>query len=320
MCRVSVIVPVYRTERYLRRCIDSLLAQTLDDLEVILVDDGSPDGSGMICDAYAAEDARVRVIHKANGGSASARNAGLAVARGDYIGFVDSDDWVSPRLYQVLLGLCEGNQADIAICRFSSSIVGSANNNARVRILPRSAFMPLLLSDSITSHLWNKLFQADLWRGITMPTGVVEDMLVAPSVFSRASTVIETTEELYFYYLSRPDNLSNDPGRRAENAYRRGVAFRARYEMAKDSYPDVCGTTLRSAVRFFASAFGWMAQAGGYEAEQEEIIHYFASNRREIFRPGSFDVKSAIGAGMILGAPKLYVWVYRIFRRWDALG
>ena len=97
---ISVIVPVYKVEDYLGRCVDSLLNQTYENLEIILVDDGSPDGSGKICDAYAERDGRVRVIHKENGGLSSARNAGLDIAGGEYVGFVDSDDWMDEHTYE----------------------------------------------------------------------------------------------------------------------------------------------------------------------------------------------------------------------------
>ena len=100
---ISIIVPVYKAEKYLSRCVDSILGQTYKDLEVILVDDGSPDGSGVLCDAYAAKDSRVRVIHKENGGVSTARNVGLDAAGGDYISFVDSDDYVDPDMYEKMV-------------------------------------------------------------------------------------------------------------------------------------------------------------------------------------------------------------------------
>ncbi len=105
---VSVIVPVYRVEELLRRCVDSILAQTHQNLEVILVDDGSPDGCGPICDEYALTDRRVLVIHQDNGGLSAARNAGLDAAQGDYIAFVDADDWIDPGMVAELLRLAEG--------------------------------------------------------------------------------------------------------------------------------------------------------------------------------------------------------------------
>ena len=114
--KISVIVPVYKVEPYLRKCLDSIAGQTYQNLEIILVDDGSPDSCGSICDEYAVQDKRVRVIHKENGGVSSARNAGLAAATGDWIGWVDSDDWIEPDLYSYMLEKVREYGADIAVC------------------------------------------------------------------------------------------------------------------------------------------------------------------------------------------------------------
>lgn len=114
MPQVSVIVPVYNAEKYLAECVDSILAQTLRDVEVILVDDGSTDSSPALCDTYAEKDHRVKVIHKANGRAASARNAGLKIAQGEYIAFVDSDDWISPKMYEKMLA----SGADVCLCDY----------------------------------------------------------------------------------------------------------------------------------------------------------------------------------------------------------
>lgn len=115
MPKVSVIVPVYNAEKYLRECVDSILGQTLADLELILVDDGSTDSSPAICDRYAEQDARVQVIHKPNGRAASARNAGLRAASGEYVAFVDSDDWISPEMYKKMLE----TGADVTLCDYA---------------------------------------------------------------------------------------------------------------------------------------------------------------------------------------------------------
>lgn len=109
--KISVIVPVYNVEKYLVRCVDSIVNQTYENLEIILVDDGSPDASGSICDSFT--DPRIRVIHKENGGLSSARNAGLDIATGDYIGFIDSDDWIAPDMYETMLRMAKEAQAGI---------------------------------------------------------------------------------------------------------------------------------------------------------------------------------------------------------------
>ena len=123
---ISVIVPIYNVEEYLRRCVDSLLQQTYADLEVILVDDGSPDGCGAICDAYASQEPRVRAVHKPNGGLSDARNAGLLVAAGDEIAFVDSDDWVAPDFLAAMHDALTRTGADIVEC----SVVKTAGDAA----------------------------------------------------------------------------------------------------------------------------------------------------------------------------------------------
>lgn len=117
--QISVIVPVYKVEPYLQKCIDSILAQTFRDIEVILVDDGSPDNCPAICDAAAEKDERVRVIHQKNGGLSAARNAGLDIARGEWIGFVDSDDYIAPEMYQTLYNTAIKNDAQLALCSYA---------------------------------------------------------------------------------------------------------------------------------------------------------------------------------------------------------
>lgn len=116
MAELSIIVPVYKVEKYLPKCIDSILAQTFRDFELILVDDGSPDNCGAICDEYAARDSRIKVIHQENAGVSAARNAGLDIATGTYLGFVDSDDWIEPELYETMIAQMGETQADVVAC------------------------------------------------------------------------------------------------------------------------------------------------------------------------------------------------------------
>lgn len=124
MCRVSVIVPVYQVEAYLARCLDSLLAQTFEDFELILVNDGTRDGCPEIMNAYAAKDARIRILHKENGGLSSARNAGLDVAQGEYVAFVDSDDYVAPALLEDTVRAAEQSGADLVLFNYQLVVDG----------------------------------------------------------------------------------------------------------------------------------------------------------------------------------------------------
>ncbi|UOK56378.1 glycosyltransferase [Bacillus sp. OVS6] len=116
MPAISIVVPIYNVEKYLHKCIDSILSQNFTDLEIVLVNDGSTDSCGRICDEYSIKDNRVKVIHKKNGGLSDARNTGIEISTGDFIGFVDSDDWVEPNMYETLYNLCISNSADISTC------------------------------------------------------------------------------------------------------------------------------------------------------------------------------------------------------------
>ena len=116
MPELSIVVPVYKVEKYLPKCIDSILAQTFRDFELILIDDGSPDNCGAICDDYAARDSRIKVIHQENAGVSAARNAGLDIATGTYLGFVDSDDWIEPEMYETMIATAKEKQVDVVVC------------------------------------------------------------------------------------------------------------------------------------------------------------------------------------------------------------
>lgn len=180
---ISVIVPIYKVEQYLRQCVDSILNQTHSALEVILVDDGSPDGSGKICDEYAARDSRVRVIHKKNGGLSDARNAGIDIARGDYIAFVDSDDWLEPDTYESMLAAMEKYQAKLVCAgRFDNS---DETGSCTVGLCPEKEELlpavPLVRKifhwDHMDAAAWDKLYARELFREIRYPVGrVMEDI------------------------------------------------------------------------------------------------------------------------------------------------
>lgn len=170
---VSIIVPVYNVKDYLEKCVNSILCQTLKEIEILLVDDGSTDGSDKICDSYATLDKRVNVIHKKNGGSTSARNAGLQVAKGEYIGFVDSDDWIEPEMYEVLLTRIEIDQSDVVISKKcynhpkseyteSISIPDGVYEKGNKTLLKNLIYSEDFCTRGITPNLCDKLFKKSI--------------------------------------------------------------------------------------------------------------------------------------------------------------
>lgn len=208
---ISIIVPVYKVECYLKRCVDSILMQTYKNFELILVDDGSPDNAPWICDEYARRDCRVRVIHKLNGGLSSARNAGLDAAKGEYIGFVDSDDFIKPQMYEKLLHALQESRADLAVCGYyyvdengDECDVSPCIPNKDILVQGKEAYH--ILSERLMVPAWNKLYRYEIFASLRYPVGRLhEDEFIKASLYHNRS-VICICEPL-LYYTQRPDSI-----------------------------------------------------------------------------------------------------------------
>lgn len=207
MPELSIIVPVYKVEKYLPRCIDSILAQTFGDFELILIDDGSPDGCGRICDEYARKDKRIVVIHQKNMGVSAARNAGLDIARGRYIGFVDSDDWIEPQMYEVMMDAIRENGADMAVCgvryadedgKFTRADRLSEGVYTRAGLLEDVFAMPNRLGGGCC----NKVFDASKIASVRFKVGmtIAEDALYLFDCFMRIDGAVKIGDALYNVY------------------------------------------------------------------------------------------------------------------------
>jgi len=211
---VSVIVPVYLVEPYLRRCADSVLAQTLTDIEVILVDDGSPDNCPAVCDEYARRDSRVRVIHQKNGGLGSARNAGLAEASGEYIAFVDGDDFIDPGMYGHMLSAIRNNQADICICGYQKVQENGKPSGPSESFENRTMTGMQAIEYLYTGHYiyftiaCNKLFKRGLFSEIRFPEGKLFEDGYAAFRYYYASRSVVCLPGLYYFYLTRSNSIT----------------------------------------------------------------------------------------------------------------
>lgn len=212
---ISIIVPVYKVEKYLRKSIESICKQAYSNLEIILVDDGSPDGCPAICDEYSQRDFRVKVIHKKNGGLSSARNAGIDAASGKYIAFVDGDDSIHVDFIRILYELCKKYKCDIAQCGFlmtdEESILLAPQQNMKVEVYDTKETMKDFCRDSnVTSYwvAWNKLYKRELFEDIRYPNGRIhEDMFTSHQLLWKARKTAVTNLYLY-YYLQRKESLT----------------------------------------------------------------------------------------------------------------
>lgn len=195
MKKISVIVPIYKVEAYLERCVRSICCQTYQNLEIILVDDGSPDRCGAICDALAQQDARICVIHKKNGGLSDARNAGIEKASGEYIAFLDSDDWYDVAMLETLYRLCEENNAEIAECSYRNiyenyTVAETSSCGAVMEFTPAQAIESNLDWKYCKPVAWNKLYRADIIGDIRYPVGKIHEDEFTTHLFYLAATKI----------------------------------------------------------------------------------------------------------------------------------
>lgn len=215
---ISVIVPIYKVEDYLDECVSSILSQTYSNLEIILVDDGSPDFCPQKCDEWSKRDARIRVVHKTNGGLSSARNAGLKIAKGDFIGFVDSDDIIEQHMYEELIrGFSIANNVAVTSVRIMRYIDGDLSDYKKqwvsdsLRIIEGKDFLRMMFEQKSSNTVWNKLYRAKTCKNVFFKEGRNnEDTLfnyyIGKIIESKNAIVVEMPLPAY-YYRMRTDSI-----------------------------------------------------------------------------------------------------------------
>ncbi len=212
--KISVIVPVYKAENYLHRCVDSLLAQTFTDFEVLLIDDGSPDKSGEICDEYARKDNRIHVFHKKNEGVSSARNLGIETAMGEYTIHIDSDDWVEPNMLKELYSKAKESNADIVFCDYFLHQLGQIKYRTQCPTSEDSQQILCELFSKLNGCCWNKLIKKELYikYKVKFPTEIsfCEDLYVIASFLKNKIKVSYCNKAFYHYIKNEnPNSLSS---------------------------------------------------------------------------------------------------------------
>ena len=230
---ISVIIPVYNVENYLNRCVDSVLAQTYTELEIILVDDGSTDHSGTICDSYLSIDNRIKVYHKENGGLSDARNYGIAKANGQYLGFVDSDDYIHRDMYQILFHNMIEEQADVSVCSVQKVIdeeplIQDELVDEQVLVYNATEAMKYHI-EYVGVTVWNKLYKREFISNNLFPAGRVhEDEFVFHRIMYQCRKVVVSSRKLY-YYVQRDGSIMNSVSPKtlqdAMDAYRDRLHF-----------------------------------------------------------------------------------------------
>lgn len=216
---ISVIIPVYKVEKYLRQCIESIISQTYTNLEIILVDDGSPDSCGDICDEYALNDSRIKVIHQENKGLSGARNTGIDASQGDYLCFVDSDDLVTPNYCQVLYDLLKNNEYDFSVCgtyRFEDGDKPEPKTvDSKCKIWKNKEFLKEQINKNSEFGVWNKLYRRSVFSKMRFAEGRLnEDVIWSADLAINTTNCIETKSQ-HYCYRQRNDGIV---GKQSEKA------------------------------------------------------------------------------------------------------
>jgi glycosyltransferase involved in cell wall biosynthesis len=315
---ISVIVPVYKVGAYLNKCVDSVLGQSYGNFELILIDDGSPDRCGEICDEYAARDSRVRVIHKENGGLSAARNSGIEIARGDYLTFLDSDDWIHGLYLERLRDLLFTASADIAAGNFICTAgedreVGLTNPKVEV-------FSNLEALEQLTGRLYvqmviacAKLYKRDLFTGIRFPPGKFhEDEFTTHKLLYKAAKIVVTSEQL-LYYRQREDSIM---GGKLNIKKRSHVAqaFRERAEFFNEiGLKEAGDKTYKNTFYFYKEV---LENKEDFKSlgNRAEVLEQFRS-LRPVLRKGRHNFKFKVGYELYYLVPGLMNIVYKFYDR-----
>ena len=225
---ISVIVPVYNVEPYLKKCLDSIIGQSYKDLEILIIDDGSTDYSGNICDEYEELDDRIRVFHTENKGLSCARNLGLDEAKGEWIGFVDSDDWIEPNMYEALLNKAEETGADVVECGFYRDYpMKPIKQTVNEKVVTGSDVLKALLNGQISTQVWDKIYRAVIFNTIRFPVGrSFEDIATTHKML--VNTKVAGVSNNSYHWIQRESGLSQSHDLKNLKDY--WLAYKGRYD------------------------------------------------------------------------------------------
>ena len=291
---ISIIIPVYNVEKYLRQCLESVVNQSHKDIEILVVDDGSTDRSGTICDEYTARDKRVRVFHTENHGLSAARNYALDRTHGDYIAFLDSDDWLEETAMQTFLTAARKTGADIVACRFYEEYVGKTVEPGGIdtdfTVEGSDILRAMVLDHKLTEDVWNKFYKASFFKRIRFPEGLIfEDKATTYKLLQNAS-VLAYIPACLIHYRNRANSLSNAHSMKSLIDY--WSVYRERFDTLGSLSEQYYKVALSEAFRAVSRMWRWYAKCTEEEKKQgkttlNEMQLFVEEYRDEVLR-GSF--------------------------------
>lgn len=317
---ISVIMPIYNVQKYIDRAIVSVQQQTYQNLEIILVDDGSPDLCGEICDAYAKKDSRIKVIHKENGGLSDARNAGLDIMQGQYVAFVDSDDYIAPFFIQALYDALMATQSDVSLCKYAvvtaddmsecDAKLADANSDDYIVYDKRESLFNLYDNhhEDATYFIvaWNKLYKAELWRKVRYPKGKVhEDEGCTYLILDQIAKSVYIKKPMYAYY-SAPDSITRATFNMKRLDWMDALDARIAYFEKKDD-AEMVAAAKRARADGAIHYYYPLVKAFPTEKEQAKRLKGYVKNALvSEGMDGELTAKSKVGYRLFLLSPALY--------------
>ncbi len=313
MVKISVIIPVYNVEKYLDECINSVVNQSYKNLEIILVDDGSPDNCPKLCDEWAKKDDRIKVIHKKNGGLSSARNAGLEILTGDYFTFVDSDDYIDLDYIKILYEDIEKTGADVSIVshiRFKEPIVEQKKTEEYEAMTGYHALHNLMWWHKDYSVAWGKLYKSEKYKQCKFIEGKLnEDEFYINDIYHNARTVVHNDSELYFYRIT-PNSIINRPFTSAKMTEVECLEYRDDF-LVQHGYTEFLKQSRLSILRRTATLYN-LAKKAGYKKEAVFLKKKF--NKWYKVDKSEFSKKEKFTLGVFRISPFLYFLIGKINR------
>ena len=287
--KISIIIPVYNVESYLQQCVESVISQTYSNLEIILVDDGSPDNCPALCDEWAKKDNRIKVIHKKNEGLSAARNSAIKVASGEYLLFIDSDDYVSNELCEIAIRSMENFCADVIVFGYEKFFENSSETEIikpdEIKTLSKEDSLRKLITGDIDNYAWNKLYKKYLFDDIGYPEGFVwEDIGTTYKVFEKSEKIVLIDDVLYFYRQRKTSITGNVTVKALQDIFL--LRFK-RYNDLKAEFDDIAELAFSELAE---SAFMLYDRSLKEQADKEVMELTFAfiyGNKTEILNKSS---------------------------------
>lgn len=316
---ISVIVPVYNVKPYLKKCLDSIIEQTYRDLEILVIDDGSTDGSGAICDDYAKKDSRIKVFHTGNQGLSAARNLGLDKAKGEYFGFVDSDDWVEPNMFEVLLNRAVITDSEAICCgyyrQYTKHFTIHQIVETETRIEGEELICATMKGNVIALYAWNKLYKRDLFDNCRFPENMLfEDIATTWKLLIKCHRVTCVPDALYHYNI-RKDSIGNTKS--MKNLGDRWMAFKNRYDamaVRNERLKKICTKGCLDTIGY---TWRWLYAVSDWDYEKLNEMRMFAKANNDSFSLCSITTRIALFCAIHSNTVSIFAcyWLNQLYRK-----